>query len=366
MKGIEQTLAQQLNITDREIEKRKDLLGFADQDAEILKEHKPLFAKYLNGIVKNFYDRQIEVSEIALLIGDAETLRRLQSAMRGYIMELFDGFYDAEYVNKRLRIGKVHMRIGVSPKLYISAIYLLQKVLKDAVKMHFYGKDLDSEVNKLYIAMNKLFMFDIQFVFDTYIHSLVSEVNTAKNELETYAESLEKIVEERTEQLQELSRRDELTNVYNQRGFREHLRRELSIAVRYKESISLMYFDLNGFKLLNDKEGHQAGDDVLRLTGAAINASMRETDIGCRYGGDEFCVILPRTAIAETQAIGERLIEFFKGNKGSRGISFSIGISSTGPEEFCDADGLIQKADKLMYQAKAKSKKKIGFYIETE
>lgn len=132
MKGIEQTLAQQLNITDREIEKRKDLLGFTDQDAEILKEHKPLFAKYLDGIVKNFYDRQIEVSEIALLIGDAE------------------------YVNKRLRIGKVHMRIGVSPKLYISAIYLLQKVLKDAVKMHFYGKDLDSEVNNLYIAMNKL------------------------------------------------------------------------------------------------------------------------------------------------------------------------------------------------------------------
>ena len=137
------------------------------------------------------------------------------------------------------------------------------------------------------------------------------------------------------------------------------MRRELSIAVRYKESISLMYFDLNGFKLLNDKEGHQAGDDVLRLTGAAIKASMRETDIGCRYGGDEFCVILPRTAIAETQVISERLIEFFKGNKGSRGISFSIGVSSTGPEEFCDADN-------LMYQAKAKSKKKIGFYIETE
>ena len=366
MKGIEQTLAQQLKITDREIQSRKNLLNFTDQDAEILKAHRPLFAKYLDGIVKNFYDRQIEVTEIALLIGDAETLRRLQSAMRGYILELFDGYYDAEYVNKRLRIGKVHMRIGVSPKLYISAIHLLQKILKDAVKMHYFAKEESDEASQLHGALNKLILFDIQLVFDTYIHSLVSEVNTAKDELESYTASLEKVVEERTQQLHDLSRRDELTNLFNQRGFREHLRREMSNAVRYKESISLIYMDLNGFKQLNDKEGHQAGDEVLKLAGAAINASIRETDIGCRYGGDEFCIILPRTSIDETFVVNERMIEFFKASKISKGISFSIGVSATGPEEFCDADTLIKSADKLMYKAKAKSKKKKGFYIEIE
>lgn len=366
MKGIEKTLAQQLDITDREILKRKELLGFTDQDAEVLKEYKPLFEKYLDGIVKNFYDRQVAVSEIALVIGDAETLRRLKSAMRSYILELFDGYYDAEYVNKRLRIGKVHMRIGVSPKLYISAIYLLQKILKDAVSMHFYGKENKKEIRDLNTALNKLLMFDIQLVFDTYIHSLVSEVNTAKDELESYAMSLEKVVEERTQQLHNMSRRDDLTDLFNQRGFREHLRREMSNAARYREPLSLIYFDLNGFKKINDTEGHLVGDNILKVTGAAINASIRETDIGCRYGGDEFCIILPRTSIPETEVITDRLIELIKENKDNRGITFSIGISSTGPDEFCEMDSLIKKADKLMYKAKHKANKKKGFYIEKE
>lgn len=366
MKSIEQSLAQQLKITEREIEKRKELLGFTEQDAAVLKANKDLFAKYLDGIVKNFYDKQIEVTEIALLIGDAETLRRLQNAMRGYIMELFEGYYDAEYVNKRLRIGLVHMRIGVPPKLYISAIYLLQKILKDAVKMHYFGKKEDDEASELHAAINKIMMFDIQFVFDTYIHSLVSEVNTAKEEMEIYASSLEKIVEERTQQLHDLSRRDELTNLFNQRGFREHLRREMANAVRFKDPISLIYFDLNGFKIINDEEGHQVGDDILNLTGAAINSSIRETDIGCRYGGDEFCIILPRITPSEAEIINNRMIEFFKKSEKSRGVSFSIGVSTTGPDEFCDADTLIKRADDLMYKAKAKSKKKKGFYIESQ
>ena len=366
LKGIDQTLAQQLDITDREIASRKALLGFTEQDAEVLKQYKPLFEKYIDGIIKNFYDRQIAISEVALVIGDAETLRRLQNAMRSYILELFDGFYDAEYVNKRLRIGKVHMRIGVSPKLYMSAIYMLQKIIKDAVKMHFFGKEEDTDAGPLYTALNKLIMFDIQLVFDTYVHGLVSEVRTAKEELAEYASSLEKVVEERTQQLHELSRRDELTNLFNQRGLREHLRREMANAVRYKEHISLMYFDLNGFKKLNDNEGHQAGDDVLKLTGEAIAASIRDTDIGCRYGGDEFCIILPRTAIAETQIIYERLVKFFKDSNKDQGITFSVGVSSTGPDDYCDADTLIKNADQLMYQAKAQSKKKKDFYIVTE
>ncbi|MDH5646489.1 MAG: protoglobin domain-containing protein, partial [Candidatus Heimdallarchaeota archaeon] len=119
MRKIDKTLAEQLQITDREISKRKHLLGFTTDDAHVLKDNKPLIDKYIDGIVMKFYEHQTAVPEIALVIGDAETLRRLQSAMRSYILELFEGHYDAGYVNRRLRIGKIHERIGVSPKLYI-------------------------------------------------------------------------------------------------------------------------------------------------------------------------------------------------------------------------------------------------------
>ena len=123
MEQLNKTLAEQLQITNLEIEKRKKLLDFSGEDAELLLSYKPMVAKYLDGIVKTFYDHQLKVPEIALLIGDSETFRRLESAMHRYILDLFDGHYDLEYVNRRLRIGKVHQRIGVSSKLYLAAIY---------------------------------------------------------------------------------------------------------------------------------------------------------------------------------------------------------------------------------------------------
>ena len=103
----------------------------------------------------------------------------------------------------------------------------------------------------------------------------------------------------------------------------------------------------------------------MEKVGQATLESIRDTDIGCRYGGDEFCIILPRTSAGEAETIANRLIDNFKRHAGRSKISFSIGISDTGPEEFLDIDTLVSEADKLMYQAKAKSKKKAGFYIST-
>lgn len=359
MTSLEKTLAEQLNITDREIDSRKALLDFTPQDEQTLQSHKPFISKYIDAIVEDFYAKQIQVPEIALVIGDAETLRRLQSAMRRYILELFDGHYDANYVNKRLRIGKVHQRIGVSPKLYIAAIHLLQISLTTAITQYHPIEKSSFDPDRLNEAIRKLLMFDIQFVFDTYISSLVSEVDTAKNELRAYADSLEATVTERTQELEKISRTDALTNLFNQRAFYEYLRRDLNLAERYQEPLSLCYFDLNGFKKLNDSKGHKAGDDILVAVGKATQEAIRDTDIGCRYGGDEFCIILPRTALPEAK----RLVKCFKQLVGKQNVSFSIGIADTGPESFEDADRLVGITDKLMYRSKAKPKKKAGFYI---
>lgn len=361
MEQLEQTLAEQLQINKWEIEKRKKLLDFTPADEAILLNHKPLFNKYIDGIVAQFYERQIKETEISLLIGDAETLRRLQSAMRRYILELFDGHYDEEYVNRRLRIGKVHQRIGVPPKLYIAAVHLLRKVLMQTISMQFFGKENIKETKALEEAINKLMMFDIQFVFDTYIFSLIAEVNTAKEEMADYARNLEDEVAARTKQLEDLSFRDGLTGLYNQRAFYDHLRREVANCERYQEVLTLCYFDLNGFKKLNDTEGHKEGDAVLALIGKVTLAALRDTDIACRYGGDEFCLILPKTQAEEAQVLTERIIKVFKAGA-NKGISFSVGITMMGPDEFVDIDTFVKQADTLMYKSKAKSKKKPGFY----
>ncbi|MDH5359046.1 MAG: protoglobin domain-containing protein [Gammaproteobacteria bacterium] len=250
MKDIDKTLAEQLQITEREIELRKNLLHIGEQESKVLRSHLPVIEGRIDAIVERFYSKQIEISEIALVIGDAETLSRLKGAMHRYILELFAGYYDSEYVNKRLRIGMVHKRIGVSPKLYISAVWLLHEILNEEIDESLQGDGTDEVVLRRAIkeAMNKLFMFDIQMVFDTYIASLVSEVEVAKKDLETYAESLEEQVALRTRQLESLSREDALTGLNNQRTFYEILRHEMAVTERHQEELSLIYFDLNGFK----------------------------------------------------------------------------------------------------------------------
>ncbi|MDH5257630.1 MAG: GGDEF domain-containing protein [Gammaproteobacteria bacterium] len=362
--NINKSLAEQLAINDREIQYRKNLLDFHEYEIKYLTQSKPYISKKIDDIVSTFYEKQIHNAEISLLIGDSETLTRLKGAMRRYILELFDGDYGAGYVNRRLRIGKVHKRIGVPPKLYISAIWLLDQTLHNEI-----DNAEESEINlldktKIKKAINKLLMLDTQFVFDTYISSLVNEVETAKEELQTYTQSLEEIVAERTLQLEQLSRLDGLTSLTNQNTFYEYLRREINVCERHMEELSLIYFDLNNFKQINDTEGHQQGDKILTEVSRAILKSIREVDIGSRYGGDEFCVILPRTSQEMAIEVMQRIIQNFKSFK-HKNVTFSIGIACTHPDKTTDADSLVKEADALMYASKKKSRKDNGFHIST-
>lgn len=371
MLELEKTLAEQLKITPQEIAKRKTMLDLSAEDEELLKANKPLFAQYLDGMIKNFYDKQLRVPEIARLIGDAESMQRLKMAMKRYILELFDGNYDEIYANRRLRIGKVHHRMGVSSTLYITAMQMLRSILNQTVDMTFFKQEDFMEANILKAAISKILMFDMQLVFDTYFASLVDEADAAKEEVSRYADNLETEVAIRTKQLEELSLKDGLTGLSNQRAFYDHLRRELSSAERHKESLSLCYMDLNGFKQLNDTLGHQAGDSLLALVGNVLHEITRDSDIACRYGGDEFCMILPKTNLQEARLVVNRLIEKFKKEE-NQGISFSVGITSTerktasNTEHHYDSDSFVKQADSLMYTSKAASKKKPGYYIATD
>lgn len=360
--NINMSLAEQLAINDREIAYRKNLLEFQDYEVQFLTKTKPYITKQIDIIVSTFYEKQVDNSEISLLIGDSETLARLKGAMRRYILELFDGEYGANYVNRRLRIGKVHKRIGVPPKLYISAIWLLEKTLHDEINKADITDVNELDKPKIKLAVNKLLMLDTQFVFDTYISSLVNEVETAREELQSYTTSLEELVAERTTQLEQLSRLDGLTGLTNQYTFYEHLKREISICERHQEELTLIYFDLNNFKNINDTEGHQEGDLILTEVAKAMLMSIREVDVGSRYGGDEFCIILPRTSQEMALDVMQRIIIQFK-KLHHKGVTFSIGIASISPDSSIEADSLVKQADALMYQSKERARLDNDFHI---
>lgn len=350
----DQTLLQQLQISEVEIAQRMELLHLNPQDLQLLCSHKQLIEDNIDAIVDEFYRRQTEIDEISLLIGDADTLARLRTAQRKYVLDLFSGQYGTRYVNNRLRIGMVHKRIGVEPKLYLSAVRTLKEVVFKALKARLENKnELDSTLD----ALDKLLYFDTTLVFDTYIDSLVGEIQSAKRKTELYAKDLEAKVAERTRQLEKLAKLDPLTNIYNQRAMQELLLRELSLAKRRNTSLSFIYFDLDDFKQINDTHGHIMGDEVLRKLGLIMSESVRETDIPCRYGGDEFCIILPDCDISGARLIGEKIIA--KYSESYPQYSLSMGIAETGTDDYPEMKQLIKIADEKMYQAKEHS----GFQI---
>lgn len=342
-----------MQISDVEIARRMELLNLDKNALDLLCGQQRLVEENIDAIVEEFYKRQTEIDEIALLIGDADTLRRLRNAQRQYVIDLFSGNCNSEYVNNRLRIGMVHKRIGVEPKLYLSAVKTLKelvlRVLKENIEKETFLKVAD--------ALDKLLYFDTTLVFDTYIDSLVGEIETAKKRTEEYAKSLEDKVAERTKQLEEQAKLDPLTNLYNQRAMQDAFKRELATAKRRRSKLSLIYLDIDCFKKINDEYGHIRGDEVLKHLGKTLLNTIREMDIPCRYGGDEFCIILPDCTIENAQEVSNRIIHSFSEKYPE--FSLSIGIAETGSEEYSDENTLIKSADKKMYLAK----KQTGSYI---
>lgn len=347
MRRTDKTLYEQMQISDVEIARRMELLCLNAESLRLLASHKVIIEDNIDAIVDEFYEKQTEIDEISLLIGDADTLRRLRFAQRQYVLDLFLGRYDSEYVNNRLRIGMVHKRIGVEPKLYLSAVRTLKEILftslRDALEP---GEMLKHTLDTL----DKLIYFDTTLVFDTYIDSLVGEIEAAKRRTEMYAKSLEDKVAERTRQLEEQTKLDPLTDIYNQRAMQEILRRELAHAKRRQSLYSIIYFDVDNFKEINDKQGHVKGDEVLKCIGQILLRTVREVDVPCRYGGDEFCVLLSDCGADDAVKICEKIIEEFCRKYPE--LSLSMGVATTGPDVYLDVAGLIKAADEKMYEAK--------------
>ncbi len=350
MKTTDQTLIEQLKISRREIERRKEYFGLTETESQTLVSLKELISDHIEEIVEDFYKKIIPFSEMDRVIGDAETLRRLKNYQRTYILSLFDGQYDEEYVHSRLRVGVIHKRIGVEPKFYVSAVYNLSSILRKLVISHN-RKDCGSCGSNL-ATIEKIIMFDLSFTFDTYIHSIMDEVRRSKEELESYTESLEEVISERTKLLREQARHDGLTNLLNQHSFYSELKRELLRGQRRNHSTVLIYFDLDHFKKVNDSQGHKRGDEILVAVAKAMKNTTRETEIAARYGGDEFALILPESSVQAAEQLCQRLCEAIQKTTEGSGISCSMGIAISLPENNYDANSLVKKADKAMYEAK--------------
>jgi len=151
---------------------------------------------------------------------------------------------------------------------------------------------------------------------------------------------------------------DELTGLYNRRAFALMGEKEVGRARRYQRPLALILFDIDHFKTVNDSHGHLIGDQVLRILTDRVTKTTRATDIVCRYGGEEFIVLMPEAGREEALAMAERLREEISRITvvtagGTLSLTVSLGLASLGPNGDEDLDSLIVRADRAMYQAKA-------------
>ncbi len=159
-------------------------------------------------------------------------------------------------------------------------------------------------------------------------------------------------------ELQQQAELDELTGAFNRRKLMGILRSHLSGFQRYQRPFSLIIFDVDHFKKINDRFGHLTGDQVLRCIAEHCGSSLREQDMLCRYGGEEFAVVLPHTSGTEAIPLADRLRESIaRLNMASCAgadctLTISAGVSACRNSD-TDVEALLQRADEALYRAKA-------------
>jgi diguanylate cyclase (GGDEF)-like protein len=161
---------------------------------------------------------------------------------------------------------------------------------------------------------------------------------------------------DRAQKLERLALTDSLTGLGNRRLFDTRLRQELSRAQRFRDPLALLLVDLDHFKKVNDTYGHPVGDEVLCAASAALVASVRSIDVVCRYGGEEFALVLPRTPLAGSLAVAQRVCHAVSqvrvAGQDALRISASVGVAAFPGEDVQGEQDLVRACDSALYRAK--------------
>jgi two-component system cell cycle response regulator len=251
-------------------------------------------------------------------------------------------------------------------------IVFLDYYMKDGNGVDFLRKmrDTQREIPTIVITGNGNEMIASRVIqegaFDYFPVDIVGE----KSLLRSIANTLEKArlkreIKQAQDKLAQMSIRDELTGLYNRRFFLEALGKEIARANRFKTEFILCLLDLDHFKKINDTHGHPAGDLVLADVGRMLNKLIRINDLPCRYGGEEFVIILPETRLEEAKNVCERFREQvsdhdFRLGSSSIRVTISAGIAMYNGYFSKNAEDIISEADQALYKSKRNGRNRVS------
>jgi diguanylate cyclase (GGDEF)-like protein len=197
-------------------------------------------------------------------------------------------------------------------------------------------------------------LFEIQLFLALLVVALMLTTGVFSTALASWSESQ-----------RSLARRESLTGCFNRRAFYELFQREADRSRRLGEGLTVVFLDIDHFKPVNDRHGHEVGDRLLQQLAIRVQGAIRETDLLFRWGGEEFLLLLPHTAPAEASALAERVRAAvaergFPGGGGHGPLSMTVSLGIAGTMELpVDPDALVAEADAACYRAKAKGRNRV-------
>lgn len=326
------------------IERRASLLDLLELNvddhkvADVL--HQAIFEPRADKIVDDFYEYLLQHNEYALLL-DTDLIPSLKKTQVAYVCSFGINFDTSDYFDHRLRVGLAHKKVGLTLGLYQCAYRKLQQIMLNEIPDNFMQDGISGL--DLYCFIHKITALDITLAIETYHDALVMDIQDELDSVHVEQNVLREQV--RTDSLTGLFTRD-----YGLAALRECLNR-----VGDKAELCLILADIDHFKLVNDTYGHLAGDEVLRQIAKLLNSAVRDFDVVCRFGGEEFLIVLCNTTDEITMKVAERIrvlvsksLVHYEGNDISITISQGVVVAESGS----DVMGLLNKADVALYKAK--------------
>ena len=327
-----------------DVGRRASLLGLLELKADDHKVakvlHQLILDKQADKIVADFYGYLLQHNEYAVLL-EPDLIPSLKQTQSDYVRSFGVNFDSSDYFGHRLHIGLVHKKVGLTLDLYQCAYRQLQQLMLNEIPENFMQDGINGR--DLCCFIHKITTLDMTLAIETYHEALVTDIQ----------DELDNVHFEKAE-LRERVQTDSLTGLFTRDYGLAILKKHL-IRDEAENDICLILSDIDHFKSVNDTYGHLAGDEVLRQVSKLLNSAVRDFDTVCRFGGEEFMIVLRHTTddaaikVAERirQSISKKVIQY-DGKDIHATISQGIAVAESGS----DSMALLDKADTALYQAK--------------
>ena len=289
------------------------------------------------------YRRLFEAAQDGILILDAET--GAITDVNPFLIKML-GYSREEFVEKKLWEVGAFKDIKASQEAF--------EALQKNEYIRYEDLPLKAKSGKL---------IDVEFVSNVYLVGSEKVIQCNIRDVSARKQAQDALLKSQA-LLREQSVRDHLTGLFNRRYMEETLERELLRAARKQLSLGIIMLDVDNLKRLNDTWGHAAGDEILRELGSLLLRQVRGEDIACRYGGDEFILILPDASREVTRQRAELICELpkqfqlhFEGHSRAT-VTLSIGVAVF-PEHGATSTGILRAVDAALYRAKHEGRRRV-------